>query len=42
MFAKPCFKNDSIVGVRLTDRVENLADFLGIEKVKYEIIEQRS
>ncbi len=35
MFAEPGFENEAIIGSRLAERVEDLADFLGAEKVKY-------
>ena len=35
VFAEPGFENEAIIGSRLAERVEDLADFLGAEKVKY-------
>ncbi|MCL4451361.1 MAG: winged helix DNA-binding domain-containing protein [Candidatus Thermoplasmatota archaeon] len=39
VFAEPGFENEAVIGERLADRVEDFADFLGAEKVKYGKIE---
>lgn len=41
VFAEPGFENEAVIGERLADRVEDFAEFLGADKVKYSKIEPK-